>query len=397
MPATQSLLTHEVSAVSYDRAGNSGLAYRGEPQARDYEYFGYGDNFELGPHFQDAVDGNAQVIRFPIPWCNNQSSRTSFEWAQADRVYDDVVAYNQANSTTPIYTLPVLFSAPAWARGGTGDSCGGPPSNDTQGMADWTAFVSAFVARYGPGGTYAGDYGHILAIEAWNEPNLLRFWEGATQETAPFDAGFFAKLVNRAAQASGVPVLAGGPATAEAVYDSDRPDDDPAQFLHDATNPNAVNHIDPSEIAGIALHLYANKKANTRRANNQIDNRYDDIVGQLSPGFPSKDRWITEIGFPSHGNKSLGYATPVKQRQRLVHSFHAFSADPYVRTFIVHRMRDISDENGDFGVIHEGGTRKWVYCWFWQRLAATGDPAQRAAAALREATGVGGPTCQPKD
>jgi len=372
MTVAQSTFLHEVAAAAYDRAGNSNHEYFGFRAGPDYEYFGYNDGFEHD--VEVAAAGGANVIRFPVNWCDAQPTAGGpFVWTEVQKVYDDVISYNTNHLTAPLRTIPVLFRSPRWAAGGGGPSChNGPP--DAAHLPAWQAFVAAFAAEYGPNGPY-GSAPAILAIEAWNEPNLLAFWDGSTQGNATLDPAFFARLVNRAAQATDLPVLPGGLSMAEVVYESGRLDDDPVAFMRAATDSSATHSIDPGLIAGISLHLYANKSTSTRRSNQDIGERYRQFRDALRAPFAGMDRWITEVGFPSHGKRGLSYATERKQRQRLWHSYLRFSGDPEIRSFITHRLRDVDPEieNGRFGVKHSfterQGADKQIYCLFAERFA----------------------------
>src|SRR5262249_38094495 len=86
--------------------------------------------------------------------------------------------------------IAAFYGSPTWAV-----SSGGPPppnvhhvppNTTARGAAGWTAFLTAAVSRYGPGGTYwQGPYlqDHpgaaplpIHTWQVWNEPNLAAYF-----------------------------------------------------------------------------------------------------------------------------------------------------------------------------------------------------------------------------
>jgi polysaccharide biosynthesis protein PslG len=72
--------------------------------------------------------------------------------------------------------LPVVFSTPPWARTDAGD-----PAAPPRDAADYAAFLTALVGRYGPRGTLWSEHPElkarpIRAWQLWNEPNLRGFW-----------------------------------------------------------------------------------------------------------------------------------------------------------------------------------------------------------------------------
>lgn len=303
--------------------------------------------------------------------------------------------------------LPVLINAPLWARDSEDDGQGpdakacdqtSAPTRADRGQIAWAAFVSECSTRYGPGGERTTP---IAAVEVWNEPNLGVFWGGVVQQNVDVEPGRFAELVTVAADNTSLPVLPAGIAQNKSVYkeaaDQFPVCDEPVQFLRDATDPSTISSIDPTDIAGTAVHLYANRKESNRRAVGQVLERYTQYREGLRPGFDGKPRWLTEVGFPSAGTGELSYATKAIQRQRLREAYFHLKRKDQLQAFIIHRLVDDDDpdaddpdlepENGNFGTINRNGDGsigqpKWIFC----RLA-------------RMATGIGldASTCEARN
>jgi hypothetical protein len=75
-----------------------------------------------------------------------------------------------------ISVLPVVLRAPAWARKVSRD-IGSHPKDP----ADYAAFLTALVGRYGPAGSFWAEHPELpkrpqRTWEVWNEPNLQRYW-----------------------------------------------------------------------------------------------------------------------------------------------------------------------------------------------------------------------------
>ena len=107
--------------------------------------------------------------------------------------------------------LPVVFSTPVWARRRADDNAS-PPRDP----ADYAAFVTALVRRYGPRGSLWAEHPEvrarpIRAWQLWNEPNLPGYWS-----EQPFAKDYVkllksARAALRAADRRGLVILAGLP------------------------------------------------------------------------------------------------------------------------------------------------------------------------------------------
>lgn len=111
-----------------------------------------------------------------------ESVRTVFSWAAAQPApgqppsmieTDRVVALAAARH---IELLPIVLYTPGWASRYPGRR-GSPPTSP----ADYAAYLSALVARYGPNGTFWSENPAlprtpIRAWQVWNEPHLEDYW-----------------------------------------------------------------------------------------------------------------------------------------------------------------------------------------------------------------------------
>jgi hypothetical protein len=110
------------------------------------------------------------------------SVRTAFYWWDGQPAgpgavdfapYDRVVL---AGAERGLAVVPVVQGTPGWATDTPGDP-GAPPRDPAQ----FAAFLTALVGRYGPRGTFWGEHREvrrrpIRAWQVWNEPNLTRHW-----------------------------------------------------------------------------------------------------------------------------------------------------------------------------------------------------------------------------
>ena len=121
--------------------------------------------------------------------------RVAFYWSQGQAlgpgpvdfsVYDEEVL---AAAREGIGVLPVVFATPRWARADA-DETASPPRDP----ADYAAFLTALVGRYGPQGSLWAENPEltarpIRAWQMWNEPNLRGFWS-----EQPFAEGYVALI-----------------------------------------------------------------------------------------------------------------------------------------------------------------------------------------------------------
>jgi hypothetical protein len=156
-----------------------------------------------GPLLDDpAIDLPGELGRIHALGIGNV--RVVFDWAAAqptDAGTTDLTRLDALVGSTArrgLTVLPIVIHSPAWAADTSagGDGYAAPPKDP----ADYAAFLSTLVARYGPRGSFwaenPGVPRHaIRRWQLWNEPNLPRFW--ARQPFAPS----YAKLLKAGAAA----------------------------------------------------------------------------------------------------------------------------------------------------------------------------------------------------
>jgi len=143
--------------------------------------------------------------------------RVAFYWTQGQRLAPGAVDFSAydgavlAAAREGITVLPVIFSAPAWARADADD-----PASPPRDPADYARFLSALVGRYGPQGSLWVEHPEIeprpiRAWQIWNEPNLRGYWS-----QQPFAEGYVelleaARSALKAADPQARTILAGLP------------------------------------------------------------------------------------------------------------------------------------------------------------------------------------------
>jgi polysaccharide biosynthesis protein PslG len=142
-----------------------------------------------------------------------------FDWSEADRVV-------KATSDAGVKLLVRIDFQPDWARADGAHN--GRPDN----LQDFADFARAVAERYKPGSAY----GHVDAIEVWNEPNLQREWgEPVSQQSA---ANYVAmlKLAYKAVKLASPQTLivTAGLSPTGWSDDTARPDDVYLGWLYDA-------------------------------------------------------------------------------------------------------------------------------------------------------------------
>jgi len=109
-------------------------------------------------------------VRPVVYWADMQPTRHGpIQFASLDRLMGEA-------ARNGIAVLPVVLRAPAWAREHPHD-VGSHPKHP----ADFAAFLTGLVGRYGPSGTYWAEHPDVprqpqRTWEIWNEPNLQRYW-----------------------------------------------------------------------------------------------------------------------------------------------------------------------------------------------------------------------------
>ncbi len=157
----------------------------GSVQLREFELRGYADptqvqdlpftvprpgvNVELLQYTEAELRRNLELIaksnfrwlRQFVYWDEIETQPGSYDWAGWDRLAAALTDFPE------LELVAVLMNSPPWARasGGSPPTASAPPRS----LAEFTAFASAFAARYGE---------RIDYYQIWDEPNLADAWGG---------------------------------------------------------------------------------------------------------------------------------------------------------------------------------------------------------------------------
>jgi hypothetical protein len=219
----------------------------------------------------------------------------------------------------------------------------------------------------------------LVAIEAWNEPNLDVFW--GVPEGQPFarEPLRFARLVNLASAkvaqvAPEINVLPGALSPLGKNVNT---------FMLEAADPQKADRIVPERIAALSFHLYAfdplgGKLRNDRRLRKQVHDYYDNQVSLLRDAFKDKNRWITEIGYPSVATGQLESGSIRSQRRRLLRAHFEYARLPRIQSFVVHNLVGselglLNDDLSPKVLAGEPPTRSG-YCRLAERVDRPSDP-----------------------
>jgi hypothetical protein len=311
------------------------------------------------------------VVRVEFPWPLIQAtSTTRYDWSSVDAYF--------AAMPVGVRAIALFMNAPTWARdtnqktvcGSTSPMlCRMPPAESR--LRDWQRFVQAALARYGS---------KIVAVEAWNEPNLVSFWRPR------IDPARWARLMDATATAArgampGVTVISGGLVGGQG---SDPTSDiGPIAFMQAAFA--AVPRL-AADIDEYGLHPYSRDDCGTAGAESwalQRDfttdvcasagwdvERMRWVVRNYDPGAPLA---ITEFGFSTGGPYGVDDAT---QSEWLTSAYDWFSAQPDVSRLVFHTLFDTSwalsaDEAG-YGLVDAANRPKAAWTAFHDRFAAGG-------------------------
>ena len=162
-------------------------------------FFGIVPQTPLGPEdFRYMKAGGIESIRLTLPWAGVQPTRNSpYNWGGFD-------AALELATRAGLRVLPAIGSPPRWA---TRKETTMPVATARQ-RKGWADFLSAAVARYGPGGEFWDQTGGIgpnyepaianpIPIrewQIWNEPNFFYF-------AYPVSTSTYSKLVTISSQA----------------------------------------------------------------------------------------------------------------------------------------------------------------------------------------------------
>jgi hypothetical protein len=137
---------------------------------------------DLDRQASDMKAAGVESWRVEFAWDLIEPSPGAFNWAGTDR---KVLAAARAR----IDVLGLALRAPAWANGDSGD-----PFVPPKKPADYAAYLTALITRYGPNGSLWVEHPEVprravRTWEIWNEPNLKDYFR-----TQPFAKPYAALL-----------------------------------------------------------------------------------------------------------------------------------------------------------------------------------------------------------
>jgi polysaccharide biosynthesis protein PslG len=255
-----------------------------------------------------------------------------FDWQESDRVA-------RATATAGLKLLVRIDFEPDWARADHAHN--GRPDN----LQDYSDFVAAVAARYKPG----SPYGHVDAIEIWNEPNLQREWGEAISQQSAIN---YVQMVKGAYQAikavsPTTQVVTAGLSPTGWSDDSARPDD---QFLKWMFDAGLSGNYD-------VLGLHGNSQApDATAAPGSLPGMTDGSFYfrrveqlrqvQVAAGDANKPVWLLEFGWTAdavHPAYSWFAVTEDQKASNLMASFQYARANwPWLGTMFVWTLPDPS-------------------------------------------------------
>ncbi len=119
------------------------------------------------------ASGGIESVRVFVHWGLIQNTAGgNFDWSTYDKQFGDIAAAG-------LNPAPQLASSPGWIS----DNPYQPPIYSDAQKAAWQSFLTAFVQRYGRGGSFWAEHPELpyrpaLSYEIWNEANLTLEWGG---------------------------------------------------------------------------------------------------------------------------------------------------------------------------------------------------------------------------
>lgn len=303
---------------------SAGAAKRSVPQA----FYGVNWDSEISDNPQASLEDRewARMARSGV-----EATRTSFVWATAQPEPGGPIDFGRTDRLVTLATrhgielLPIVIRAPAWSRKNGAEFA--PPRNP----ADYAAYVTALVKRYGPQGSFWGEHPELKKKplrkwQIWNEPHLGFQW---TDEPDDFAAGYGALLraayrAVKAADPRGTVVLAGlsnySWRVLEALY----------------TRGKIRGYYDVA-----AVHPYTRKASDVV----EIAKRFRSVMAKHRDG--RKRLWITELGLPA----SRGKENSKNALQTTDKGMASFLTDSYANVAKTRRSRSV------------GVSRVYWYTW----------------------------------
>ncbi|MFN8380219.1 MAG: cellulase family glycosylhydrolase [Anaerolineae bacterium] len=236
-------------------------------------------------------------LKVQLPWEDMQPNGPD---TRNDEFFARVEQYLEDASKRGFNVMVSIVKAPAWARSTQAED--GPPNNP-QDLANFVTLVLNEI-NAGDARPMLGDY--IDAVEVWNEPNLLREWQGSL----PFNGAGYMQLFGPAYQAvraysPTIAVITGGLAPTSNSGNSV----DDRDFLRQMFAAGLGNYGDVS----IGVHPYSWGNPPDATCCNAVDGQgWDDdphffFADTMSEyrgiaanyGRSGMPMWVTELGWAS--------------------------------------------------------------------------------------------------
>jgi hypothetical protein len=254
-------------------------------QAERSEFYGIVQGSLDNKDAQGMAGAHVRTARFLFRWRSMEPSRGAYDWRQRDQLIGRLAAHH-------IRAVPFVWGSPAWV--GNGKLAQPPIASDADRQA-WRDFLSAAVARYGPGGTYWSNaylqrYGAdaeplpIRAWQVWNEPNLKKYFSpGSNVQQSAQKYATLLRISNAAIEGQNPrsrTVLAGMPSYGDSTA---------WQFLRSMYQVPGVKN----DFEGAALHPYGCT----------VDRMREGIVqfhaAMAAYGDQATPLWLTEVAWGS--------------------------------------------------------------------------------------------------
>jgi hypothetical protein len=299
--------------------------------------------------------GGIETVRVYVFWGRIQPlGPATFDWSAYDKEIGDIARAGLTPS-------PQVASSPGWISANQYR----PPIYDDAQKVAWQSFLTAFVKRYGRGGSFWAEHPEVpykpaTSYEIWNEPNLDLEWGG------PPNANDYLTLL-RLSQQSIKQADPAGAVVFGGLFPFPIPDQGgsspgygvPAkQFLKSFfSNPGANRTFD-----ALSLHPFSQKARDvvpTMRIFRRLLDRHRDRRTPL---------WITELGWSTGGKGWAGSPYQATERKQAINLRQSFSALIAARKSLRlqrvywHDWQDSPDPNADnvyqMGLLRGNGTPK---------------------------------------
>jgi polysaccharide biosynthesis protein PslG len=251
----------------------------------------------------------ASWVRVPMDWSQIEPSRGQFNWGVVDNLVNSARGRN-------LRILALIGYTPVWARVEGAQLLF--PTSPPQRPADFAAFVTAAVKRYGD---------RVSAWEIWNEPNLPLFFGFVDNKGARYAdilkavyPAIKAVQPNSTVVAAGLSRLPGS--------------DAPPSFLQQLYDAGAGGFFDAA-----AAHPYVFPTGFAADPENGWSDvaRMHDVMAAHGDG--GKKIWMTELGAPT-GN-SPDSVTPEEQAKQITDVLAAAAGLGYSGPAFIYSVRDL--------------------------------------------------------